>query len=98
MILRHRTTGAYNPATGAPTVPADADTPWHVRLDNYTDRERGDTIRAGDRKATGAAADLSTAPDVDDVLVIDGVEWDIINVNPEMIKDLPGIYILQIRG
>jgi hypothetical protein len=98
VTLRRGTVGAYDPATGAPAAPATTDTPWKVRLDNYLDRELNDVIRAGDRKATGAAADLTEAPDVDDTLIVGGVEYDIVNVQQEQVKDLPALYILQIRG
>lgn len=95
--LRKVAVGAYDPATDTVTN-TPSDYPWRVRLDNYIDRELvSGAVRSGDRKATGAALDLSVAPDVDDQLVVGADVYDVVDVKVEMAKDLPALYILQVR-
>lgn len=95
-ILRRVTAAAYNTATGTMT-PTTSDTDWEVRIDEYRDRELSDTIHAGDRKVTGAAADLAFTPTVDDQWVYGGVAYDIIRVQPELATDQAAIFVLQVR-
>jgi hypothetical protein len=94
--LRRVTGTAYNTTTRTMT-PTTADTAWKVRVDEYKGRELSDTIHAGDRKVTGAAADLAFTPTVDDKWVYGGLVYDIIRVEPYLATDLAAIHILQVR-
>ena len=102
--IRRVTGTAYNTTTRTMT-PTTADTTWKVRVDEFTDRELGSslvgsvagTIRAGDRKVTGAAVDLGFTPTVDDKWVYQSQVWDIIRVEPVLATDLAAIHVLQVR-
>lgn len=96
VTLRRVTGTAYNTSTGTMT-PTTSDTVVKARIDEYRDRELSDTIHAGDRKVTVAAADLSFTPTVDDVLLIASVPYDVIRVQPELATDLAAIHVLQVR-
>lgn len=104
VTVRRVTAAAYNTATGTMT-PTISDTVVKARIDEYTDRElgfsvatqAGQLIRAGDRKVTIAAADLSFTPSVDDQVVIAAVEYEIIRVQPELATNQAAIHVLQVR-
>lgn len=89
--------GAYSPGSSTITTSA-ADFEVYGRLDEYTDRELSNTIRAGDRKLFLAAADLSFVPVVSDKVVIAEDSFDIVRVTREMAKDEPAMYVLQLRA
>lgn len=104
VTFRRVTGAAYNTSTGTMT-PTTADTTVKARIDEYTDRELGFSVatqtappvRAGDRKVTVAAADLSYTPTVDDRVVIATLVYDIIRVQPQLATDLAAIHIVQVR-
>lgn len=96
-VTFRRVTGtAYNTTTRTMT-PTTADTVVKGRLDEYKDRELSDTIHAGDRKLTVAAADLAYTPSVDDKVVIATVMYDIVRVEPQLATDLAAIHVVQLR-
>lgn len=96
VTIRTVTGTAYNVTTRTMT-PTTADVTVAGRLDNYRDRELLGTIRAGDRKLTIAAADVSAIPTVADKVVIASTVWDIIDVLPEQATDQAALYVLQLR-
>ena len=96
VAIRRVTGTAYNTTTGT-MIPTTVDTVVKGRLDEYTDRQLSDTIRAGDRKLTIAAADLTIPPTVDDTVVIAMLVYEVVRVVSEQATDLSAIHVLQVR-
>lgn len=97
VIIRRVTPGAYNPATRV-VSPTTGDTTVRGRIDDYTERELRDSVKAGDRKVLIAAADLSYTPEPQkDKVVIASLEYDVVRVVPDLATDDPAIYTLQVR-
>lgn len=78
--FRQITTGAYNTTTGAATPTVVTSTLRGV-LEDVTEREVSDLIKANDKKLTIAAADLSFQPSVSDQVTINNRIMQIIQVN-----------------
>jgi len=95
--LTHRTEGAYNVTTGTST-PTTSTTAVNGTLSDYSANERGDGIRATDLKFTIPAASVTTAPDPDDTVTIDGTVYQVVDVRPTYSGDQVAIYELQLRA
>lgn len=91
------TPGGYDPATGTVSDAATSSYTVKGRLDEYQARELNDTIQVGDRRLTIAAADVNTAPDVNDSVTVAGVAYDIVRVENVMGTDENVYYVLQLR-
>ena len=96
--LRRVVEGSYDPDTGSAT---DATTDYTVQclLLNYSDFQRANTsIDAKDRKAVIKAKSLAVQPDQQDILVVDTVEYQIINVQRVEESGDAVIYTCQVRA
>jgi hypothetical protein len=96
VTIRRVTATAYSPSAGT-MAPVTVDTTIKGRIEEYRDRQLSDTIRAGDRKVTIAAADIALAPTIEDQVVVAGLGYNVVNVTREMATDLAAIYVLQLR-
>jgi hypothetical protein len=96
VTIRRVTPGTYSTTTRSHT-PTVADTTAKGRLDDYRDRELSNTILAGDRKLTIAAASLSYEPSPKDRVVIGAVDYEIVNVTHHRAQDEAALYELQLR-
>lgn len=96
IAIRRVTSTAYSTVTRS-MMPVTQDFTVKGRLDEYTDRQLSDTVRAGDRKLTIAAADLTFEPTVDDQAVIAGTIYEVIRVMTELATDQAAIYVMQLR-
>lgn len=97
VTFTHSTPGTYDPATGTAADPATTSVTVKGRIDDYRARELSDTVRATDKKLSIAAADLDSAPDVDDSVTVAGSVYDIVRVEPVMATDLDALYVIQLR-
>jgi hypothetical protein len=95
-VLRRVTGTGYNTTTGTMS-PTTTDTAVKGRLDDYLDRELSDTIKAGDRKLTIAAADVPARPTVSDTVLYGGLVYQIVRVESVIAKDASALYVLQVR-
>lgn len=96
-VTFRRVTGTAYSTTTRTMAPTTADTTVKARIDEYKDRELSDTIHAGDRKITVAAADLAYTPSVDDLVVIATVVYTVIRVEPQLATDQAAIHVVQVR-
>lgn len=74
-----RTTSTFDPATRT-TVESDTEYEWTVVVEDYREgMADGSSIKAGDRRVVGAAADLAITPDpTTDTLTLGGLEYTIV--------------------
>lgn len=96
VTMRQRVLGAYNTATGTQAV-TDTDTTVKGRIDDFEDSELSDTIKAGDKKLTVAAADVPFAPGVEDQVIFDGLTYDVVSFKAFIAKDLTAFFVVQLR-
>ena len=96
VTIRRVNIGSYSTATGTVST-TQADYEVLGRLDDYEDRELNNTIKAGDRRLTFAAADASFVPVVHDKVLIGEELLDIVRVTREMAQHEPAMIVLQIR-
>lgn len=83
VVLRRVTPGAYSTATSQAAVPT-ADTNFKGALFDFKDgvTKAGETlVEAGDKQLLIEAA---AAPKVDDIVVIGGVEWQVVGIPQEI--------------
>lgn len=90
------TAGTYN-ATTMVLTETDTDVTIKGRLDEYTDRELQGTVKAGDRKLTVPALDLTTAPTPATKVLVSGLVYDVVRVDPHLATDQAAIYVIQLR-
>jgi hypothetical protein len=97
------TPGTYNAETGAMT-PERVSThairgtvePF-VRRFLSANRESADLVQLGDLQVTIAADALSFVPSTNDRVVINGVQYGVVNVDPERAGDVTVIYGMHCR-
>lgn len=99
IVLRKKTSGAYNPETSSATI-SNSDYSARGLILDFKDRDRdGTIIKAGDRKAIFKAADLSaTPPKINDFVVLDNKEFQIVTVRTVEKSGVALTYHCQIRG
>jgi hypothetical protein len=95
-VIRRVTSTAYDTTTGK-MAPVTTDTTVKGRFEEYTDRQFSETIKAGDRKLTIAAEDLTFTPSPAEKVVTAGIVYQIVNVKQEMATDQAALYTLQLR-
>ncbi len=95
-VIRRVTGTAYDPTTRT-MAPVTTDTTVKGRFEDYTDRQFSETIKAGDRKLTIAAADLAYTPTPAEKVVSAGIIYQIVTVKQEMATDQAALYTLQLR-
>ncbi len=80
-VILRRSSSVYNPATGVntPTVTGYA---WTVVVSYFADgMVNGSSIKRGDRRLLGAAADIAITPNAEtDTIIMDSLTW-------QMVKD-----------
>jgi len=89
----------------------DSTTPWNPEELSHTDypgygvvtefnrREvDGTLVQTGDKKVLLSAEDLQIAPETSDLVVVDGVEYKIVTINPLSPAGTVVLYELQIRA
>lgn len=97
MTLRKRTPGTYNPSTASAAL-TTADTAVTGGVFDYAALLiDGTSIQRGDKKVVLAAQGLAVEPDTGDLLLIGGVEFNVISVQPVAPAGVVVIYILQVR-
>lgn len=79
-VTLRRTASVYDPATGV-NRPSNTDYTWTVVVEEYADGLiNGSSIKRGDRRLLGAAADLDVTPDPEfDSIIIDSVVWKLVH-------------------
>jgi hypothetical protein len=108
LIKRFGQTGAIRKTTAGsgdpwnPGAGTAADTPCTLAITNYSERDRdGTLIQQGDRKAIVApkhnGALLSVVPENGDQLVVDGVPYQIVNIDRIAPAGTVVLYEIQIR-
>ena len=79
VTIRSVTVGAYDPSSGTASESV-SDAVVKGFVENVNAREVNDLVKAGDRRLTVAAADLSSTPSTSDKVVITGVVYQIVNI------------------
>lgn len=97
MVLRKRTPGAYDPATGVAAVATADHNVLGAEFDYPALLIDGTTIQRGDKKIILAADGMTVEPDADDVVLVGGVVRNVIGVRAVNPAGTPVAYILQVR-
>lgn len=96
VTIRHRTSGAYDPATGAVAVTTTDEAGYGAVFDYDTKHIDGTMIVRGDKYALLSPIGI-TAPDTDDRLIIGGVEYGIVSIKTEAPAGTAVLHTVQIR-
>jgi hypothetical protein len=96
-VTLRRASSTYVPATGVST-PTNTDYTWTVVQTFYSDRMvDGTSVKSGDRKLLGAAADLSVTPNPEtDAIVMDSLTWQIVDTGTQT-DPATATWTLQVR-
>ena len=97
LTLTKKTSGAYDPATGAAAVTSTTYGVIGAVFDFPARAIDGTIIQQGDKKAIIAARSLSVVPDITDSLTVKGIAHQIVNVKALEPAGTTVIYTLQIR-
>lgn len=97
ITFRHVTTGVYSTTTGAAT-PSVTTTTVRGVLEDVSEREAGELVKASDKKLTIAAADLSVIPTTEDQFDIGGTVHQIIIVKTLEQDNTPITYEFILRA
>lgn len=96
VILRSKTAGEFDPIAGTMTGGSQTDrTPKALFTEYEAKHIDGSMIQQGDKLVL--IADVTAAPDNDDVLIDDTDEYSIIHVGAIQPGDTPILYKLQVR-
>jgi len=78
-VTLRRTSSVYDPATGVNT-PTNTDYAWTVVVSHFADGlVNGTSVKRGDRKLLGAAADIAITPNAEtDTIVMDSLTWQLV--------------------
>ena len=96
VTIRHRTAGAYDPATGAVAVTTTDETGRGVLRDYKTRHIDGTMILRGDKYVLLSPVGI-TAPDTDDRIVIGGVDYAVVSIETEAPAGTALLHTVQIR-
>lgn len=96
VTIRHRTSGAYDPATGSATVTTTDEAGNAAVFDYDTKHIDGTMIVRGDKYALLSPVGI-TAPDTDDRLIVGGVEYSVVSVKTEAPAGTAVLHTVQIR-
>jgi hypothetical protein len=97
MTLTKRTSGTYDPATGAATVTEATYSVTGAVFDFPAAVIDGTLIQQGDKKVLVSALGLSVEPDVDDSLTIGGTAHQIVQVKKLSPAGTTVLWTLQVR-
>jgi hypothetical protein len=97
VTLRTVTLGVYNPTTGTASE-TTSDVTIKGVLEDVNAREVNDLIRAGDRRLTIAAADVSAAPTTADRVIISSVAYQVVRIATIEQDNQPITYELILRA
>lgn len=98
LTLRHVTKGTYDPTTGELSSDTITDTTAKGAITSYSAEDRQDTrIEVNDRKCILSGVDITTTPDINDLLVDGSTVYTIINASKIEYNDEDIVYICQIR-
>lgn len=76
----------------------DSDAVIRAAVRNFRSTELSGLIDQGDREVRIAPSDLGFIPDAQDIILIDGLSYSIINIDERKFNDTPLLYIIQVRG
>lgn len=96
VTIRHRTSGAYDPATGTATVATTDEVGVGAVFDYDTKHIDGTMIVRGDKYVLLATIGI-TAPDTDDRMLIGGVEYSVVSIKTEAPAGTAVLHTVQIR-
>ena len=96
VTIRQVTAGSYNTTTGAITE-STSDTTLKGALSNVSTNQVNDLIESQDKKLTISAGDLTYTPTTKDRVVINSVEFKIIQVITNEQNNTPIIFDLILR-
>nr|WP_295383549.1 hypothetical protein [Pseudoxanthomonas sp.] len=96
VTIRHRTAGAYDPATGSVTVTTSDEAGYGAVFDYDTKHIDGTMIVRGDKYVLLSPVGI-TAPDTDDRLIIGGVDYAVIGIKTEAPAGTAVLHTVQIR-
>lgn len=97
VTLTRKTTGAYDPATGAPGAGMTATHAGTAVLLEYAQRDiDGTHIRVGDQRAY-IAPDLAVTPQTGDTLTVGGDTWSVIASRPLAPAGVIVLHDVQVR-
>jgi hypothetical protein len=97
------TVGAFNPATGAMATEGVATYRIRGTVEPFVrrflaaNRESADLVQLGDLQVNIAADALPFVPSTNDRVVIGGVQYGVVNVDPERAGDVAVIYGMHCR-
>ena len=97
MVLRKRTAGAYDPATGVAAITTEDHNVIGAEFDFPALLIDGTTIQRGDKKIILAADGMTVEPDVDDVVLVATVPRNVVSVKAINPAGTVVVYILQVR-
>ena len=97
VILKKKASSTYNPATGKVETTEGATITLKGLIESYSSDEVQGLIQVGDIKLM-IANDETTLFDLSsDKVVFNSVEYNIINIEPEILQDKIMFYLLQVR-
>ena len=97
VTIRFVTGGTYNTTTGAVTE-TESDTAIKGVVSEVALREANELIQAGDKRLTISAADVTSAPETKDRVVISSVVYQVIAVNTNENDNTAITYELILRS
>lgn len=98
ITFRRLTPGTYDPATGQSSASTTTDYTVVGALLNYKDYEvNGTSVLAADRRCVLAAKNMTIVPAVTDTAIVDGVSYNVVNIQIQEVGGTALAYSLQIR-
>lgn len=96
VTVRHRTAGAYDPATGSAAVTVTDELGSGAVFDYATKQIDGSMIQRGDKYVLLSPAGV-TAPEPDDRILVGATEYGVVSVNTTSPAGTAVLHTVQIR-
>lgn len=90
------TAGAYDTSSGTITTSSSSDSVKGV-LEDVNQRDVNELVRAGDKRLTVAAQDLTSTPETNDQVLIGGVTHQIVQIETIEQDNTAIVYVLSLR-
>lgn len=97
VTIRFVSGGSYNTTTGTVTE-TESDTAIKGVVSEVALREANELIQAGDKKLTISAADVTSAPETKDRVVISSIVYQIVQVDKQELNGVDIAYDLFLRA
>lgn len=98
VVIRDETPGAYDPKTGTAAAASTTDQSVKGVWSEVVQSEVDDAVRLDDRKLTVAAADLSTDPQAEQLVIGGTTRYRIKRVRRLEATDQPAAFVLFVRS